>query len=101
MPSEELRDYGFYTQVLYGFHLGWIAGLRGEFVTGNAGANDVNDPLARGDRLRFSPNLTWFPTEFSKLRLQYNFDHGQAFGDAHAIWLQMEFMIGAHGAHKF
>lgn len=101
LPAEELRDYGFYTQVLYGYHLGWVAGLRGEFVTGNAGANDVADILLRGDRMRLSPNLTWYPSEFAKLRLQYNYDHGQAFGDEHSVWLQLEFMIGAHAAHKF
>ena len=101
LPSETLEDYGFYSQVLYGFHLGWVAGLRGEFVTGNKGSNDVNDPLARGDRTRLSPNLTWYPSEFSKLRLQYNYDHGQAFGDEHSVWMQVEFLLGAHAAHKF
>lgn len=101
LPAETLEDWGFYSQVLYGFHLGWVAGLRGEFVSGNAGVNDTNDVLLRGDRFRVSPNLTWFPTEFSKLRLQYNYDHGQAFGDAHSVWLQLEFLLGAHAAHKF
>jgi hypothetical protein len=101
LPSETLEDYGFYTQVLYGFHLGWVAGLRGELVTGNPGASDTADPLARGDRTRISPNLTWYPSEFSKLRLQYNYDHGQAFGDEHSVWMQLEFLLGAHAAHKF
>ena len=101
LPAETLKDWGFYSQVLWGFHLGWVAGLRGEFVSGNHGANDVNDVLLRGDRFRFSPDLTWYPTEFSKLRLQYNYDHGQAFGDAHSVWLQLEFLLGAHAAHKF
>ncbi len=101
LPSETLEDYGFYSQVLYGFHLGWVAGLRGEFVTGNKGANDVSDPRTRGDRTRISPNLTWYPSEFSKLRLQYNYDHGQAFGDEHSVWMQVEFLLGAHAAHKF
>ena len=101
LPAETLQDYGFYTQVLYGFHLGWVAGLRGEFVTGNTGANDALDPVERGDRTRISPNLTWYPTEFSKLRLQYNYDHGQVLGDDHSVWMQLEFLLGAHGAHKF
>ena len=101
LPSETLEDYGFYSQILYGFHLGWVAGLRGELVTGNNGVNDVNDPLARGDRTRISPNLTWYPSEFSKLRLQYNYDHGQAFGDEHSVWMQVEVLLGAHAAHKF
>ena len=42
------------------------------------------------------------PTEYSKLRLQYNFDHGDAFAHAeHSVWLQLEFLLGAHAAHKF
>jgi hypothetical protein len=101
LPAETLEDYGLYSQVLWGYRLGWVAGLRGEFVTGNHGANDVADTLLRGDRFRLSPNLTYYPTEFSKLRLQYNYDHGQAFGDEHSVWVQLEFLLGAHAAHKF
>lgn len=100
-PAETLEDYGFYSQVLWGFRLGWVAGLRGEFVTANAGANDTADAMLRGDRFRLSPDITWYPTEFSKLRLQYNYDHGQAFGDEHSVWMQLEFLLGAHAAHKF
>lgn len=91
LPAETLRDWGLYSQLLYGFRLGWVAGLRGEFISGDTGE----------DRTRISPNLTWYPSEFSKLRLQYNFDHGQAFGDEHSVWMQLEFLIGAHAAHKF
>jgi hypothetical protein len=100
LPSENLRDYGFYTQVLWGIQQRWVAGLRGELATGNSGLFDPNDPF-RGERHRISPMVTFFPSEFSKFRLQYNFDHGQYIGTEHSIWLQMEFLLGAHGAHKF
>jgi len=69
--------------VLWGFRQRWVAGLRGEYVTGNNGAFDAED-IFRGDRTRVSPNLTWYPSEFSKIRLQYNYDHGQDFGDGHS-----------------
>jgi hypothetical protein len=98
LPAETLTDWGFYTQVLYGFRLGWVAGLRGEFVSGDNGTFSSDN---RQDRTRISPNVTWYPTEFSKLRLQYNYDHGQTFGDEHSVWMQLEFLIGAHAAHKF
>jgi hypothetical protein len=101
LPAETFRDYGLYTEVLWGFRLGWVAGLRGEVVTGGTSAFDALDPEPRADRARLSPNLTWYPTEFSKLRLQYNYDDGQAIGDESSVWLQLEFMIGAHAAHKF
>ena len=57
--------------------------------------------IYRGDRTRLSPVLTWYPSEFSKIRLQYNYDQGQHFSDQHSVWLQFEFMLGAHAAHKF
>jgi hypothetical protein len=100
LPAETLYDYGFYSQVLWGFKPGWVAGLRGDWADGNSGTDDPNDPF-RTKRTRISPNLTWYPTEFSKLRLQYNYDNGEQFGDEHSVWLQFEFQLGAHSAHKF
>ena len=50
----------------------------------------------RDSRWRVSPNLTWFPSEFSKVRLQYDYDDRQNIGVDHSVWLQFEFMIGAH-----
>lgn len=100
LPTETLRDYGAYSQVLWGFTERWVAGLRGDYVTGNNSLIDSTD-IFRGDRTRVSPVLTFYPSEFSKIRLQYNYDHGQNFGDAHSVWMQFEFLLGAHGAHKF
>lgn len=100
LPAETLRDWGFYSQVLWGFKPRWVAGLRGEYANGNTGADDANDAF-RGERTRISPVLTFYPSEFSKIRLQYNYDHGELFGNEHSIWMQMEFLLGAHGAHKF
>ena len=100
LPAENLRDWGFYSQLLWGFQRGWVAGLRGEHVDGNRGAFDADD-VFRGERTRLSPALTWFPSEFSKIRLQYNYDRGEFIGTEHSVWLQLEFSLGAHGAHKF
>ena len=55
----------------------------------------------RSDRFRLSPNLTFYATEFSKFRLQWNYDHGQLRGDDNSVWFQTEFMLGSHAAHKF
>ena len=100
LPAEALRDYGFYTQLVYGFIPRWNAGLRYDYVNGNTGVFDASDPF-RGQRYRFSPELTFLPSEFSKVRLQYNLDHGESFGTAHSIWMQLEFGLGAHAAHKY
>jgi hypothetical protein len=100
LPAETLKDLGFYSQVLWGFKQRWVAGLRGEYVNGNDGAYDPSD-VFRGERTRISPDLTFYPTEFSKIRLQYNYDHGELFGNEHSVWMQVEFLLGSHGAHKF
>lgn len=111
LPGETLTDYGFYTQLLYGFRKGWVAGLRLDYVASDKadyerlnltfdGESVGRDPM-RATRWRLSPNLTWYPTEFSKVRLQYNFDDRDGIGTDHSVWLQFEFVLGAHAAHKF
>ena len=98
LPSERLKDQGAYFQALWGIKPLLVAGLRAEYATGDA-ASFLAD--ARADRSRYSPNLTWYPTEFSKLRVQYNFDHRVGIGNANSLWFQIEFLLGAHAAHKF
>jgi hypothetical protein len=100
LPAETLHDWGLYSQVQWGFAQRWALGLRGEYVTGDTSVSE-EATAERPTETRVSPNITWYPTEFSKLRLQYNHmwqEHGQ---EDDAIWLQMEFMLGAHAAHKF
>ena len=67
--------------------------------TGDRSALDP-DPT-NGTHWRVSPALTWYPTEFSKFRLQVNHDRIQGMGNDLSVWLQMEFILGAHAAHKF
>jgi hypothetical protein len=103
VPRETLWDYGFYSQVAYGFHKGWVAALRGDYVSSDIADYEKlfgRDP-DRASRWRLSPNLTWYPTEFSKLRLQYNYDDRAGIGMDHSVWMQFEFLLGSHAAHKF
>jgi hypothetical protein len=99
LPRETLFDWGTYAQLLYGFTQRWVAGLRVDWVSGDRGRFRPDDN--RADRFRWSPDLTFYPTEFSKIRLQYNYDHGQLLGNDSSVWLQLEFLLGAHAAHKF
>ena len=98
-PDRTRHDWGLYSQVAYGFHPRWVASLRGGFVTGEPG-DFADNPLAN-DRRRIAPALTFYPSEFSKVRLQYNYDDIDSVGIEHSIWLQMEFLLGSHAAHKF
>jgi hypothetical protein len=102
--SETFRDWGLYSQVLWGFKKGWVAGIRGDYLHMQESAFTNDD--TRQSRSRVSANLTWYPTEFSKLRLKYNHDFLDANAflssrDVDSIFLQFEFILGAHGAHKF
>ena len=97
LPEERLEDRGFYAQLLWGIRPLVVAGIRGERVRGDEGAFASE---LRGNRWRVSPNLTWYPTEYSKLRVQYNYDDRAGTKD-HSLWLQAESLLGAHAAHQF
>jgi len=98
LPAEVLRDDGAYAQVLWGIKPRIVAGLRGEVAHGNGSAFISEQRI---NQSRISPNLTWYPTEFSKFRVQYNYDNRRDIGTDHSIWFQFEFLLGAHAAHKF
>jgi hypothetical protein len=102
--AETFHDWGLYSQVLWGFKKGWVAGIRGDYY--DAEDSRFTDDIDRQSRSRISANLTWYPTEFSKIRLQYNHDFLDetfflAGRDVDSVFLQFEFILGAHGAHKF
>ena len=102
--GETFNDWGMYSQIVWGFKKGWDWGIRGDYLHMANSAFD-EDP-DRQTRTRLSTALTWHMTEFSKLRLQYNHDFLQATpffksGDADSVFLQFEFNLGSHGAHKF
>ena len=98
LPAETLKDQGGYAQVLWGIRPRIVAGFRGEWADGNTGAFDSE---LRANRVRLSPNFTYYPSEFSKVRFQYNFDDRKGIGRDHSLWLQFEFILGAHAAHRF
>ena len=115
LPRETLKDWGFYAQLLWGFRKDWAAGIRFDYASGSGYDVHVNfqtgnvtplprnlDPF-RDDRYRISPLLVWQPTEFSRFRLQYNYDQFKVLGQGNAssVWLGVEFMLGAHAAHKY
>ena len=102
--AETFHDWGLYSQVLWGFKKGWVAGIRGDYV--DMQNSQFTDDLDRQSRWRISANLTWYPTEFSKIRLQYNQDFLEenfflSAREVESVFLQWEFILGAHGAHKF
>jgi len=115
LPKRTLVDWGFYAQALYGFYYRWSGGLRAEYAAGAAGTSvglyngRKTDPF-RDHRFRLSPLLIFQPTEFSRIRLQYNYDEathlefdalGNREQNAHSVWVGFEVLIGAHPAHRY
>lgn len=110
----DLRDWGFFAHVLWGFVPGWVAGVRFEHCSGQGQSFDNtvpdfvprNSDPTRDDRTRVSVLLVFHPSEFSRLRLQYNFDDAASLAgtpddSAHSVWLSVEFLIGSHPPHKY
>lgn len=110
LPSAILRDAGFYSQLTWGFRYQWAAALRGEYASG-AGRSVIDGMLVsrqedpfRGDRTRISPLLIFQPSEFSRFRLQYNYDYATFLPGNHSassVWLGIEFLYGTHAAHAY
>jgi len=99
LPEAVFDDHGGYAQVVWGIKPMWTIGARYDTVGGDVG-DDPADPRF-DERRRASLEGTWYPTEYSKLRAQYSYDDRTSFENAHSVWLQLEFLLGAHAAHKF
>jgi hypothetical protein len=99
------KQSGWYAQGIYQFLPRWRAGLRyGQLDNGtiSAGSNAANGITATGfSPQRWSAMVDWSPSEFSRLRLQYNNDRTQLGLDDHQLFLQAIFSLGTHGAHRY
>ena len=87
------RSFGFYTSGDYQLGRRWFAGAR----------YDRSD-RSRDDALTDSGAslvLTYWPSEFSQLRGQYRLTRYAEHFDAHEFLMQLQFSLGAHGAHPF
>jgi hypothetical protein len=107
VPDDVLQDGGGYAQLLWRWARRFASGARYEWgspVWNRDGevANDYLDPLWAGHRQRVSLATTFWPTEFSRLRLQGSMDSTS--GPDPTVWAVMfalEVSAGAHGAHAF
>ena len=99
-----LEDWGFYTQFLYSWAQRWRGGIRFDYASGSGDGDDAreDDPF-RDDRFRASPLLEFLPSEFSRIRLQYNYDVADHLedDDAHSVWIGFDYLIGSHAAHRY
>jgi hypothetical protein len=94
---------GWYLQSVYQFAARWRVGARYDSLDGNAPEYAFAPPSLLGTSPeRISLMLDWNPSEFSRLRAQYDWDNARDDGETDRILrLQYIYGIGAHGAHKY
>ena len=98
---------GGYAQAIYQFMPRWRTGLRlDQLSADNTGNNllvlsDVGVLTNGHQPQRSSAMIEWIPSEFSRIRLQYNTDQSAAGSTDKQIFVQYTYTLGAHGAHQF
>jgi hypothetical protein len=105
--SAKKRQGGLYSQLLWRFDDPgrWRVGARFDLLVQNSftvdGAKQPLDNMLQ----RYTSMLEYSPTEFSRFRLQYDYDRSRFLDgirkDAHEVLLEMNIAVGPHGAHAF
>jgi hypothetical protein len=95
---------GLYAQTVYGFAPRWTAGLRYD-VLGLTNQLRGIESADFGASDRWTLDVTWNLSEFSKLRAQYAYNNILETPDVRqrfdAFYLQFLVSLGAHGPHAF
>ena len=100
IPADVLADWGGYIYEIWHINPRWELGARQERVSGLV--TDYLDPQWTDRRDRYAAQLTWYPSHFSRLRLQGNYDIPAWRAEPIVgVMLGAEFTIGAHGAHAY
>ncbi|MGB1702958.1 MAG: hypothetical protein ACPHFR_07530, partial [Cycloclasticus sp.] len=97
---------GWYAQAVHQFKPQWRAGLRyDQLDSSNSGADtDILEEAGLDNEghtpKRYSAMVEWLPSEFSRIRLQFNRD--QSYEDTdNQLFLQYTHSLGSHGAHQY
>jgi hypothetical protein len=107
IPEHVLSDLSGYAYVLWRFAQRWTTAARYEYGSpardeDGLAMGDILDPEWTTARHRVAANITFLPTEFSRLRAQLSVDVPRWIADPIvAAFFALELSVGAHGAHKF
>jgi hypothetical protein len=96
------KQAGYYTQLVYAYDQNWRYGVRYDSIY----QNDVTAKNLPEDMKRCSAMVEYHPSEFSRIRLEYNrnnalFNEAGERQSMDTVMLQFNISIGAHGAHDF
>jgi hypothetical protein len=103
VPTKSTQD-GLYAQAVYGILPRWTVGLRFDTIGLTNEVSGGGQSESFSPSRRYSADLTFNPTEFSRLRVQYargDFAVGGARESYNQVYVQFQMSLGAHGAHKF
>ncbi len=96
---------GFYSELVFRFSKLWRTAARMDMLNKNSLEIEGIDEELPENMKRYSLMIDYTPTEFSRIRLQYNYNkylyyNGDLknFGELN---LQLNISVGAHGAHPF
>ncbi|WP_309497539.1 hypothetical protein [Sulfurovum sp.] len=97
---------GYYTELVYQYDRNYRAGLRYSALNQNDISANGNAQNMPDDMYVTSVMAEYNPSEFSRIRLQYNYnsslyDEDGEKNNKNEIILQFNYAIGAHGAHSF
>jgi hypothetical protein len=95
---------GWYLQGIYQFMPYWRVGARTERLSSGSvdyGLNSAGLAVSNYAPRRNSLMLDFSPSEFSRIRLQYNRDNARQNQSDNQLFLQYQMSLGAHGAHIF
>jgi len=94
-PEAHGRRLGGYGQAFLRLSPFWGLGARWDTAPAEVAG------FSGGPEQRASALLAWYPSEFSRLRLQLSYDRLPGGKEGMEALLSLEFSIGAHGAHPF
>jgi uncharacterized coiled-coil protein SlyX len=104
LPSRSVGSYGLYSYLAYRFHREWTAGFEFQYLQ--------NPQDKRQQTYAYSPYITWYPSHWNMLRLEYTYSqpYGKIFfpgfngvspgvfrpRDDNMVTLQWAWIIGSH-----
>lgn len=101
----EKNQSGLYSQLLWRFGQQWRTGVRLDLLTQNQTISAGTSSSGPSMLPRYAAMVEYLPSEFTRLRLQYELDQSRFANGAneavHGLYLNLNLAMGAHGAHQF
>jgi hypothetical protein len=104
VPKDVWRDVGGFLDLIWGMNKRWQTTVRGELwrrMEGQSPASDISRTKLGLDAERGTVALTFLPSHFSKVRIQYSIENIEGYDLNHVALVQVGISAGTHGAHAY